>query len=203
VQIGSTIFVAGAYLSCLEIANIDYGEDYQAWAAKGKEGPPPNLSTPLWPQHLRSRWISYYGTLIQYIGTLFFQVGVTVELVLTVKPDTPEAWSRWGLDFMFLLGGAGFAVGGYLLAAEASHSWWRGTLPPLRRSEITSVDYWVTFLNFFGSCLFLFGGVWGWLGDRLDTTQSIWLTAFSWLLGSFIFVVQGALMYLEMLNPIW
>jgi hypothetical protein len=202
-QAGATIFVAGTYLAFLEIANVDYTEDYQAWVTEGKEGPPPKLSTPLWPQHLRSRWISYYGTLIQYTGALNFEVGVTVELVLTLTTSAPETLSRWGLDFMYLLGGAGFAAGGYLLSAEASHSWWRGTLPPFFRDEVRSVDSWVAFLNFFGSCLFLFGGLWGWLGDHLGTTQSIWLNAFSWLPGSCIFIAQGALMYLETINPAW
>jgi hypothetical protein len=203
VQVGGAIFVAAAYLSFLEVANIDYGEDYQSWAAKGREGPPPKLCMPLWPPVLRSRWISYYGTLIQYTSALLFQVGVTVKLIATLDPDMSHSVLRWGFDLMFLLGGAGFAVSGYLLTTEASHSWWRGTLPPLRRNEVTSGDYWVAFVHFLGSCLFFFGGIWGWFSDRLDTTQLIWLTAFSWLLGSMIFVIQGALMYLETVNPIW
>jgi hypothetical protein len=197
------IFVAGCYLAVVEYANIDYADQFAAWEKAGREGPSPKLSTPLWPQQLKSKWISYYGVYIQYVGSIVFVIGCATEVAATAKPDLSKAIKRWLLDFPFLVGGFCFALGAYLLTAEGSHSWWRGVLPPLRRSELRSADYWATFLNWFGSLLFFVGGVYGWWSDHLSTTENILGTAFSWLLGSSFFAIQGALLYLEIVNPKW
>lgn len=59
------------------------------------------------------------------------------------------------------------------------------------------------YLNFFGSFLFLLGGIWGFASEYTSVTQDVWLVAWTWLLGSFVFFVQGLLLYLEIVNPFW
>jgi hypothetical protein len=200
------IFGAGCYLTFLEAANVDYSEDYDAWERKGRPGRAPRLSTPLCLQHLRSRCISYYGALIQELGSVCFIAGCVAELVLALQPKhAPHTalLARWLVALPFQFAGTCFTLGSFLMAAEASHSWWRGVVPPLRCTEATSADYWVQHLNWLGSLAFCAGGVWGWFREQLTPDQAILLTACSWLLGSLIFVVLGALMYLELINPIW
>eukprot|EP00892_Ulva_mutabilis_P007019 jgi/Ulvmu1/468/UM001_0476.1 len=200
--VGAVAFFLGCYASFIEAVNVDVSDAWDDWEASGRKQPPPLVWYAPWPPSLDSPQLGFYGLLIQYLGSIIFLLGCGTEVVNRARPLGHTAVT-WLLSFPYLVGGMCFAVGAFLLAAEGSHSWWRGLLPPLRLDEARSVNYWLEFLNWFGSLLFALGGAGGWWLEGLSAEQEIAQTAATWLLGSAVFVVQGMLLYLEMVNPAW
>jgi len=201
-QLGALTFFLGCYASFIEAVNVDVSEEWEEWHAAGRKGPPPSVSYAPWPTNLQSQQLGFYGLFIQYIGSIIFLVGCLTEVINSAHP-VGELATTWLLDFQYLVGGTCFAVGAFLLAAEGSHSWWRGLLPPLRGEEIRSVNYWLEFLNWFGSVLFMLGGAAGWFLQDLTPRENMAVAASTWMAGSLVFVAQGVLLYLEMVNPAW
>lgn len=176
---------------------------WQLWNNRGRNGPRPRISLTVWPSQLQHELISFHGTLLQYAGAIVFAIGTSTELTGTVSSSTSSSIRRWLLSFQYLLGGALFTAGAFLLAAEGSHSWWRGLLPPLRGVDARSINHWIEFLNWAGSLLFLLGGAAEWRADVWSPGESVAVTAVTWLAGSIVFLLQGALLYLETVNPAW
>eukprot|EP00892_Ulva_mutabilis_P007064 jgi/Ulvmu1/472/UM001_0480.1 len=201
--VGALLFLAGACTSFLEAANAGFSKAWQLWHSRGRSGPRPRLLLALWPTTLRHELVSFYGAALQYAGAIVFVVGTATEVANTADPDLSETLVRWLLDFQYALGGALFTAGGFLFAAEGSHSWWRGLLPPLRREDARSVNHWAEFFNWLGSLLFALGGGAEWLTDAWSPGAYVAITAGTWLAGSLVFLAQGALLYLETVNPAW
>eukprot|EP00892_Ulva_mutabilis_P007053 jgi/Ulvmu1/471/UM001_0479.1 len=200
--IGAVAFLLGCYASFIEAVNVDVSDAWDDWEASGRKGPPPSVWYAPWPPSLSSPQLGFYGLLIQYLGSIIYVIGRGSEVVHRVRTLGHDA-ETWLIDFSYLLAGVCFAVGAFLLAAEGSHSWWRGLLPPLRLEEARSVNYWLEFLNWFGSLLFALGGAAGWWLEGLPPAQQVVQTTATWLAGSAVFVVQGVLLYLETVNPAW
>ena len=202
-QIGAIAFFLGCYASFVEVTNVDVSEAWDEWDEGGRKGPPPAVTYAAAPSTFDSHLLSFYGIFLQYVGSVVFLVGCATEVVHTAHPGLAAPIVTWLLDFPYLVGGTCFAVGAFLLAAEGSHSWWRGLLPPLRLEELRSVNYWLEFLNWWGSVLFMLGGATGWFLKGLSPQEEMATAAATWLAGSTIFVVQGAVLYLEIVNPAW
>lgn len=202
-QVGALLFFLGCYACFIEAVNVDVSHQWEAWYASDRKGPTPSVSYAMWPTQLHHDHLAFYGLYIQFLGSVVFLIGCTTELLRSLHPGIAAVYATWLERFPFLIGGACFAIGGYICAAEGAHSWWRGLLPPLRGEEIRSINHWAEFLNWAGSLLFLIGGAAGWFLEGLTPVQSVWVAVATWLTGSAIFVVQGALLYLEIVNPAW
>lgn len=88
----------------------------------------------------------------------------------------------------------GTAYHGYSVNARRA-----GLGTPSRYSKASSMQITVTCLA--GSLLLLCGGVWDFAGSSTNVAQAIALFGVPWLVNSALFAVQGALMYLEQINP--
>jgi hypothetical protein len=105
----------------LETANVDFEDKWHAWQNTGQIGDGPVIRiTPLATDDGGNEFLSYYGCLIQFIGSIVFLIGASSS-VLGAHDLLPESGilSEFVLvDIMFFLGGLCFAVGAYFLVAE-------------------------------------------------------------------------------------
>lgn len=111
------MFCLGCYAAFIEASNVHYSEKWHAWQLAGKQGAPPKIHLHPLPTEDTSKFVSYYGALIQLLGSVLFMVGATTTLV-GAHQQLSDAVDTWVLDVPFLAGGALFVVGAYLLVSE-------------------------------------------------------------------------------------
>ena len=111
------MFCMGCYAAFIEASNVHYSERWHAWQLSGQKGAPPKIHLHPLPTQDTSKFVSWYGALIQFLGSLLFMVGATTELVGGYK-QLSDAVDTWVLNVPFLAGGAMFVVGAYLLVSE-------------------------------------------------------------------------------------
>ena len=117
IQVGAALFCVGAYSSFIEASNIHYSERWHAWQLTGQHNAPPTIHLHPLPTEDTSKFVSYYGALAQFLGSLLFLVGASTELVGSDR-NLPAAVDTWVLDVPFLVGGALFVLGAYALVSE-------------------------------------------------------------------------------------
>lgn len=103
---------------------------------------------------------------------------------------------------MFLAGSICVVVAGYLLSAEARHSWLRAVMPP-SHFGLGGVGKWISYLNLMAAAMFVGGSVLGFVYDDLSLRQWRIGNALTWILGSCLLVCKSALLFLETMNPRW
>jgi hypothetical protein len=140
--IGSIFFTSAGYLQFFESVNAAReaawaGADHTRRVQSGRAGRPRLVPFGWQPRH-----VDYWATLIQFVGTLYFNGTTFHALDLSLQGsqyDTavwrPDAW-----------GSLCFLVASYLALAEVCHSFWR-----FRGS---GVGWWIAALNMIGSIAF-------------------------------------------------
>eukprot|EP00892_Ulva_mutabilis_P007042 jgi/Ulvmu1/470/UM001_0478.1 len=191
-QVGAVALLLGCYASFIEAAHVDVSDAWGDWEASGRKQPPPRVWYAPWPPSLKSPQLGFCGLLIQYLGSIIFLVGCGTAVLANFHPTTCPG-VLWLRGFLRLLGAPLLAVGAFLLAAEGSHSWWRGLLPPLRLEEARSVNYWAEHLKWVGSLLFVLGAAAQWLLEgRLTVIEEAMQAACAWLLGSAVLAARDS-----------
>lgn len=130
-QVGALLFFIGCYFAVVETANVDFEDKWHQWLASGQTTERPVLRfSPLADddEDGKKEFLSYYGCLIQFFGSIVFLIGATSS-VLGGHGFLPEdgPFSEYVMvDVMFLIGGFCFALGAFFLVAE-------GTIVPMIR----------------------------------------------------------------------
>lgn len=156
--VGSLFFTSAAYLSFLQVIRPT-GRRWLGWT----------------PRH-----IGYWATLVQLVGTVYFNV-TTFASLLDV-PDDLVNRVVWRPD---AIGSVCFLVSSAIAFAEAGHRWfsWR----PGER------DWHITALNWWGSVFFGISAVGAYVQPTGDLTNEQWANGGT-LLGAVCFLVASVLL---------
>lgn len=199
------LFLIGAYCSALEAANVNYRNDVREWSDNNynskerRSSSKPRIDYLPFPSHVSHDFISYYGAFTQYFGAWAFVVGTLAQLLNTHLSFSDQETRIW-VTSPYFIGGVCFVLGAYLMAVEASHSWWWALLPP-PPSKFGNLGRWVQYTNVLGSFLFFFGGVMGYYLETAPLVPWQWINAISFVVGSFVFLVQAVLLTFEWFYP--
>lgn len=139
--IGSLFFTSAGYLQFFESIN-----------AARETGPPAALATPrrLVPLAWQPHRIDYWATLVQFIGTLFFNVTTFRALDIALSGREYD-YKVWRPD---AFGSICFLIAGYLADAEISHSFWH--------QRTRTLPWWIAAANMVGSVAFGVSAVSAW-----------------------------------------
>lgn len=185
--VGSLFFTSAGYLQFFESVNT--AREAAAAGADRRRGKPAAATTAarrprLVPFGWQPSHIDYWATLVQFVGTLFFNVNTFHALDLSLQGsqyDTavwrPDAW-----------GSLCFVIAGYLAWAEVCHSFWR-----FRGS---GTGWWIAALNMIGSIAFgvsAAGAYQAVPGEYLSAT----LASLGTLIGAVCFFAAAALLLPE------
>ena len=122
---GIAFYLVGAYFSVLEAANTDYRHNIKLWQ-DGKLSHKPKLRLMPYPTTARHDFLSFYGTFAQFLGGWVYALGAVMQLLSTHY--TMSNMQQVALvQLPFIVGALLFVVGAYLMAAEATNSWWCGS----------------------------------------------------------------------------
>ena len=192
-------FLAAAYCSVLEAANVDFRSRIRAWH-DGQVGPArPKMRFQPWPTTLEHDFLSYYGVFTQFYGALLFAFGCAMQLVsshIQIDPMVKMAL----VTLPFFLGALGFAIGAYLMAVEATGSWGWALLPP-PRDRLRDLGRWVQFITMVATTLYLVGGVVGFVQSGLSLRSWQLLNGSTYALGAGLSFLQSALTTFEWICP--
>jgi hypothetical protein len=198
VQAGGALFLIGAYCAALEVANVNFRYETRRWVAGERPDKPALALAPL-PPRFDSDFLSFYGAYAQYAGAWLYMLGTGTQLAASHVAMNEELKELF-IVTPYFLGGALFLAGGYLLAAEAAHSWVWALAPPHWR-DWRNVGRWVQFLNLAGSLLFFLGGAAGYFTAHVALTEWQVINGSTYALGSALFLVQSVLLTAEWAFP--
>jgi len=131
--IGSLFFTSAGYLQFFE--SINAGREAEPAAT----GAAPRRLVPLaW----QPRRIDYWSTLVQFVGTLFFNVTTfwALDIALSGREYDYTVWRPNAL------GSICFLIAGYLADAEISHSFWH--------QRVRTLSWWIAAANMVGAIAF-------------------------------------------------
>lgn len=200
VQVGSVLLAVAAYCAVVEAVNVDYRSNLRKWRAVPK-GLKPRVQWDPLPYHVKHAFVSYYGAYVTYIGALLFVLGNAADLIKAHKGFSANLTTAL-IDAPFLAGGVCFVVGGYLLTAEARHSWLRALAPPLGRNA-TNLGQWTEYVHLCASVLLLVGG--GLIFGPLHDSQRAYrlCNGLSFFPAFLLLALQGAFMVYESFDLEW
>ena len=174
---GSLFFTSASWLQLLEAINGDIAEVKMS------------------SQESRQRWrwfawkplnAGYSSSLIQFVGTLFFNLNTGAALLLTFK----------GLDkdvFVWIpnvMGSLCFLASSYVAMIEVSHSFWS--------FQPRQISWWVVFINLVGSIGFMVAALFGFLIPSLKEAVWMWGDNFFVLVGGVCFFIASYLLIPEL-----
>lgn len=152
--VGSLFFTSAGYLQFFE--SINTGREAGPGAS---EGATRRLVPLAWQPHR----IDYWSTLVQFIGTLFFNITTfrALDIALSGREYDYEVWRPNAF------GSICFLAASYLADAEVSHSFWH--------QRARTLPWWIAAANMVGSVAFGVSAVSAWelaSGDMLLTTMA-------------------------------
>jgi hypothetical protein len=102
------------------------------------------------PLAWQPRRIDYWSTLVQFVGTLFFNVTTfrALDIALSGREYDYEVWRPNAF------GSICFLIAGYLADAEVSHSFWH--------QRVRTLPWWIAAANMVGSVAFGVSAVSAW-----------------------------------------
>ncbi len=138
---GSLFFTSAGYLQLFE--SINAGRESGPGAAQG-------LSHRLVPLAWQPHRIDYWATLVQFVGTLFFNVTTfrALDITLSGRDYDYEVWRPNAF------GSVCFLIASYLADAEISHSFWH--------QRVRTLAWWIAAANMVGSVAFGVSAVSAW-----------------------------------------
>ena len=162
---GSIFFTTASYLSYMQVVRAD-GRRWFGWT--------PQL-------------MGFWATLIQLVGTVFFNVTTLAALVSLTRPEAEQY--VWRPD---AYGSVCFLVASAIAFAEAGHRWfsWR----PGKR------DWHITALNMWGSVFFGLSAIGAYVDPDGQMISTRWANGGT-LLGAACFLAASILMIPEGRNP--
>jgi hypothetical protein len=163
--VGSLIFTLASYLSFMQVVR-DAGRKWIGWT----------------PQVM-----GYWSTLIQLIGTVFFNVTTLAGLLSLSRPAAEQY--VWRPDFF---GSVCFLVASGIAFAEAGHRWfsWR----PGKR------DWHITALNWWGSVFFGISAIGAYVTADGQMLSARWATIGT-IVGAALFLISSLLLMPEGSDP--
>lgn len=172
--VGGVCFTIGSYMGVLELINVPNREgrmDYFFWGPKHWQ----KLK-----EHLH--WESLASYMCYLTGALFFNV-------MTIAPYIHWLHERsfYTVSLTALFGGLGFTIGG-LLECKENEFW---------KCRVSSIYWWICFMNFGGGILFLVAGI-GYIVGATDhgtwsTENSFWAICFTYFVGSAMYWIGSFL----------
>lgn len=124
-QVGASLFFVGCYLAVVETVNVGFEDKWHAYHYWGEGEKAPSLRlSPLAPDNGSTAFLSYYGSLIQFLGSIVFLIGASSGLLgaHNLLPEDGIFSEFVMVDVMFFLGGLCFVVGAFFLVAEGMHA---------------------------------------------------------------------------------
>lgn len=139
--IGSLFFTSAGYLQFFESVNA--GRESGPGSAQG-------ASRRLVPRAWQPHRIDYWATLVQFVGTLSFNV-MTFRALDIALSGREYDYGVWRPD---AFGSACFLIASYLADAEISHSFWH--------QRVRTLPWWIAAANMLGSVAFGVSAVSAW-----------------------------------------
>lgn len=82
VQAGALLFFFGCHFAVVESINVDFEEKWHEWMQNDQQGEAPTLRlSPLASEGGKKEFLSYYGCLTQFVGSILFLVGAFSSLL--------------------------------------------------------------------------------------------------------------------------
>ncbi|HBG93880.1 MAG TPA: hypothetical protein DDY14_00840, partial [Chromatiaceae bacterium] len=175
---GSFFFTAAAGLQLLEAINGDVADLGRIMAGQ----------RPAWRWFAwKPRNAGYLASLIQFIGTLLFNVN-TGDALLTGLDWVEKDILIWAPN---MAGSLCFLAASYLALIEISHGWWS--------FEPRQISWWVVMVNLAGSVAFQISALYGFF-PRLPVVSWAWDANLWTLIGALCFFIASYLMLPELFD---
>jgi hypothetical protein len=136
------------------------------------------------------RWIDWWATAVQFVGTLYFNVSTGVAMVTDLSAQTAHQ-HVWRPD---AIGSVCFLVSSALAWYEICHGWaaWRPR----------SYSWWITLLNLLGSIAFGISAVAGYINPVTGQVHNAGRSDAQTLIGAVCFLIASVLLLPERTQPV-